>query len=181
MCNLSLVWDQIIISWGIYWFCKTDFGAQNWNASLLSLRHLNHLWNVSLLRELFRRDRGALHSAPEILPLYETNYVQTSNYDTRQRWIVAEMSYSSVITVMPQTKPTNRFTEIKQRAEDNASCVQLIAFYTGIINSLPVTPYNLPGVGVEALPHVTDISDLIWLVITPSHSFRAFHTSVLQL
>lgn len=42
------------------------------------------------------------------------------------------------------------------------------------------SPYNLPSVGVGALTHVTDISDLIWLVITPSYSFRAFHTSELQ-
>lgn len=59
------------------------------------------------------------------------------------------------------TQTSSSFTEIRQRAQGNACSVWLIVFYTGIINSLPVTLYNLPGVGVEALSHVTDISYLI--------------------
>ena len=44
----------------------------------------------------------------------------------------------------------------------NTSCVSVIRVsHWKIINSQLVTPYNLPGVGVEALTHVTDISDLI--------------------
>lgn len=56
-----------------------------------------------------------------------------------------------------------------------------VASQRKIINSHLVTPYNLPSVGVEALTHVTDISGLIWLVITPTFSFRVFHTSEPQL
>lgn len=64
-------------------------------------------------------------------------------------------------TIIAVTQSGSSSAEIKQRAEGKAGCVWLLVFYSGIINSPPVTPYNLPGRGVEALPHVTDISDLI--------------------
>lgn len=69
------------------------------------------------------------------------------------------ISYNNIIIAVTQAGSSS--AEIKQRAEGTAGCMWLRVSYTGIINSLPVTPYNLPGVGVEALPHVTDISDLI--------------------
>lgn len=74
------------------------------------------------------------------------------------------------------------FMKIKQRLQycKHDLCVSDSVPHWKIINSQLVTPPNLPSVGVEALTHVTDISDLIWLVITPSYSFRAFHTSELQ-
>lgn len=43
----------------------------------------------------------------------------------------------------------------------NTSCVSESVSHWKIINSQLVTLYNLPSVGVEALTHVTDISDLI--------------------
>lgn len=89
--------------------------------------------------------------------------------------IHAEMSYNSTIIVTPRNKPTVLQNSNKEQRVMLAACG---CWCFRIINSL--TPCNLPGVGDEALPHVTDISDLIWLVITPSYSFRAFHTSVLQ-
>lgn len=75
------------------------------------------------------------------------------------------------------------FRKMKQRLEGCKHKLCATAFcFTLKNNQQPAchSLYNLPGVGVEALTHVTDISDLIWLVITPSYSFRAFHTSELQ-
>lgn len=82
--------------------------------------------------------------------------------------------------VIFSTSENSKHLKKNQRLEDGKTRALCCCFTLENNQQLLVTPNNLSSVGVKALTHVTDIADLIWLVITPSYSFRAVHTSELQ-